>query len=244
MGWMSAEMRVVFRGWTVAVIVGVGVNECSEQVGVRVENNEVGVEDIDKGWGFDSFVVNEETGLENQPSAKSKGKRKLSEVNYNDESDENCSGFDDSSDEDYHQPTNAEESSNESDSPSLVLEDIERESEEDIFQANNSELMKEFVVNDKDWCSEFDRDSDLETLHDTVSNIDGLPYTQDTVQSTQQSAKDPNTIGGGREYQGPRNDALLGTLPQANRRGSIRQRKPTIEQVLQNIRVKKRAWKP
>ncbi|KAL0438862.1 UNVERIFIED_CONTAM: hypothetical protein Slati_2369200 [Sesamum latifolium] len=59
----------------------------------------------------------------------------------------NCSDFDDSSNVDYHQPRN------ESESPSLVLEDMEGESEEDIFQENNNnnvEPMKEFV-NDENW---------------------------------------------------------------------------------------------
>ncbi|KAL0438863.1 UNVERIFIED_CONTAM: hypothetical protein Slati_2369300 [Sesamum latifolium] len=68
---------------------------------------------------------------------------------------------------DYHQPRN------ESESPSLVLEDMEGESEEDIFQENNNnnvEPMKEFVVNDENWYSEVERDSDLESLRGTYDN--------------------------------------------------------------------------
>ncbi|KAL0448599.1 UNVERIFIED_CONTAM: hypothetical protein Slati_1416300 [Sesamum latifolium] len=157
---------------------GVEVNECSEPVGLRAENDDVRVDNIGKG-GFDSFAVNEETGLENQPSAKNKGKRKLSEVNYNDESDEDCSGFDDSSDKDYHQLEN------ESESPSLVLEGMEGESEEDIFQENNNnnvKPMKEFVVNDEDWYNEVERDSDLESLHGEDDDIHNHPYYNDQVE--------------------------------------------------------------
>ncbi|KAL0386098.1 UNVERIFIED_CONTAM: hypothetical protein Sradi_3004100 [Sesamum radiatum] len=81
-----------------------------------------------------------------------KGKRKISELNY-----------DDSSDSDYQQPDNVNESSEESD----MLADNEVLSQEDVPIARKMKKnVPSSVVVDENWYSEVDGKSDLESLDD------------------------------------------------------------------------------
>ncbi|KAK4417058.1 hypothetical protein Salat_2531300 [Sesamum alatum] len=171
------------------------------------EPEAVRVEDIGKGWGFDTFATNEEFGGGNIPTVINKGKRKTSELN-----EENCSTFDDSSDSDYQQPDNVDESSEEYD----MLEDNEGFSQEDVPKTRKmKKTIPSFVVADEDWNSN--------------SNA-----TETVGGGSQSNASKHNvTTGGG-----------MGRPSQATTRVAVRQRKPTIQQVLQNIKAKKRAWKP
>ncbi|KAL0345413.1 UNVERIFIED_CONTAM: hypothetical protein Sradi_4372600 [Sesamum radiatum] len=89
-------------------------------------------------------------GAERERNEKMKGKRKVSETNFNC-ADISESEFDDSSDSDYVQPIESDDS----DAPSLVFEDIEDSSDEDIFlqkHPSKKHLMrklKKFVEKEK-----------------------------------------------------------------------------------------------
>ncbi|KAL0462502.1 UNVERIFIED_CONTAM: hypothetical protein Slati_0137800 [Sesamum latifolium] len=111
-----------------------------------------------------------------------KGKRKISYAE-----NQSSSEFDDSSDEDYLQPN---ETSTDSETPSLVLEDLEVSSDEDIFLNKNPSkrdlmhklrrVMKKKIEKqpevevDKIWFSDEGENDELESLPDS-ENEDSLP---------------------------------------------------------------------
>ncbi|KAK4406467.1 hypothetical protein Sango_0653200 [Sesamum angolense] len=143
------------------------------------------------GQSVDAFGANKETDFQNKQNEKIKGKRKRVEVDHNDMSE---SSFDDSS---YGE--------DDSDDPSLVLEDVERSSDEDIFASKNknrTELraklkkfrkeipkkrrFQDFSVNDDDnagWYSDPGEDSDFENVPDEAGDAKKHCYYKDTTKT-------------------------------------------------------------
>ncbi|KAL0427717.1 UNVERIFIED_CONTAM: hypothetical protein Slati_2946500 [Sesamum latifolium] len=133
---------------------GEGFEGVTQQGECETEHGVVRVEDIGRGWGFDAFGEDEEIGLEHLSFVMNKGKRKISELNYND-----------SSDSDYQQPDNIDESSEEFD----MLGDNEVISQEDVPMARKMKKnVPSNVVANENWYSEVDGESDLESLDDEI----------------------------------------------------------------------------
>ncbi|KAL0396290.1 UNVERIFIED_CONTAM: hypothetical protein Scaly_0077400 [Sesamum calycinum] len=143
------------------------------------------------GQSVDAFGANKETDFQNKQNEKMNGKRKRVEVDYNDMS---ASGFDDSSD-----------GEDGSDNPSLVLEDVEGLSDEDIFASKNKNrnelraklkkfrkeipkkrIFQDFSVNDDDnagWYSDPGEDSDFENVPDEAGDAKRHCYYKDTTKT-------------------------------------------------------------
>ncbi|KAL0448802.1 UNVERIFIED_CONTAM: hypothetical protein Slati_1436600 [Sesamum latifolium] len=97
-------------------------------------------------------------GAERERIEKMKGKRKVSETNFN-YADISESEFNDSSDSDYVQPIESDDS----DAPSLVFEDIEDSSDEDIF-FKNIQKNREVEVEEGEWFSDPGEEEDLDRV--------------------------------------------------------------------------------
>ncbi|KAL0373575.1 UNVERIFIED_CONTAM: hypothetical protein Sradi_3273200 [Sesamum radiatum] len=133
---------------------GEGFEGVTQQGEGETEHGVVGVEDIGRGWGFDAFGADEEIGLEHLSFVMNKGKRKISELNYND-----------SSYSDYQQPDNIDESSEEFD----ILGDNEGLSQEDVPMARKMKKnVPSNVVANENWYRSVDGESDLESLDDEI----------------------------------------------------------------------------